>query len=318
MRKFSRREKRILKMLAAVCMVALVLEVEARFRQAKADLVLEIENQRSLLDTYLDKLKTDTTVDGYRTKTIEIETELEQFRDRVLELPRESDATLLIKETIDDKAAEIGMSINSISSRRSKELVKDQPMRELKTYFAFDSDLESLLEFYDAMSRQGYFMVIDSMNLGTRKRINRRGRRRNAKIKERPPLNGNSVLTTLFLINPEGSLESYLDGTKASTVKPAGESSRDTVTAPPEEEPKSKSAKVTLPPRPRSSSDSPVNQTVPSLGNQAQLISPSTQGTDGPPQVEPPAKGTNPLKNLRVQSKPRPLTDTTRRGKKRF
>ena len=317
MRKFSRREKRILKLLAAVVAIALVLEVEARFRQAKADLVLEIENQSSLLDTYLEKLKTDTTVDGYRTKTVAIEGDLEQFRDRVLELPRESDATLLIKETIDDKAAEMGMSINSISSRKSKELVKDQPMRELKTYFAFDSNLENMLEFFDALSRQGYFMVIETMNLGTRKRISRRGRRKNSKTKQRPPLNGNAVLTTLFLINSEGSLESYLDGTKASASQSAGKSQMDTVTAPPRDNKKGETTQTSPQPRPKKTSGAPVNNTVPKLGNQAQLISPSTQDTDGPPQeVDPELE--NPLKNIRIQPQPRALTSTARKKKTRF
>lgn len=318
MRKLSRREKFILKLLGATLLIAGVLEVEARYRQSKENLVLEIESQRSKLSTYLEKLKTNITVDGYQTKSLAIEAELEEFRDRVLELPRESDATLLIKETIDDKGAEFGMSINSISSRKSKELVKDQPMRELKTYFAFDTNLENMLEFFDAMSNQGYFLVIDNMSLGTRKRVSRRGRRKNTKTKERPPLNGNAVLTTLFLIDSEGSLESYLDGAKNRAPKPAADPGpkKTAKTTPPGDKTASKSTTVKLPPREQNGSEAQVNP-LQSLGNQAQLISPSTQATDGPP----PKKADpleNPLQNIRVQPQPRRLTDTAKKKKTRF
>lgn len=236
MRKYSRREKRILKLLGLVLLIAVLLEADARFREAKSNLELDIQNQQGLLDTYLEKLGSDPSPDTYTQKTEAIERELETYRDRVLELPRESDATLLIKETIDDRARELGMSISSISSRKSKPLVDDQPLRELKTYFAFDSDLESMLEFFHAISNQGYFMVIDTINLGTRRRISRRGRRQRSRANERPPLNGNAVLHTLFLPNAEGSFELYLDNTKSSQTKPSGEATTEETTQPPPEE----------------------------------------------------------------------------------
>ena len=232
MRKYSRREKRILKLLGLVVLIAIILEADARFREAKSDLELDIQNQQGQLDTYLEKLSTDSSPDNYREKTEAIEKELENYRDRVLELPRESDATLLIKETIDDRARELGMTISSISSRKSKPLVKDQPLLELKTYFAFDSDLESMLEFFHSISNQGYFMVIDTINLGTRRRISRRGRR-SSRANERPPLNGNAVLHTLFLPNAEGSFELYLNNTKSANTKPSGETSGEGTTQPP-------------------------------------------------------------------------------------
>lgn len=329
MRKFSRREKRILKLLAAVCLVAIVLDVEARFREARDNLVLEIENQRSNLDVYLNSLRTDTTAGEYKEKTAAIEVELETFRDRILELPRESDATLLIKETVDNKAKELGMNISSISSRRSKELVKDQPMRELKTYFAFDSDLESLLEFFDSLSRQGYFMVIETMTLGTRRRVTRRGRNKRAKTNQRPPLNGNALITTLFLNNQEGSLDNYLNG--ANATKGSGETSKDEM-SPKQENPKTKTAGnkpgATGQPKkntPKKTSSVPLidgSEKVPNMkdqidaGNGETLANPYKK-IQNQPQSE---VKENPFKqNLTVP--PRPLTGTTKKQnklKKRF
>lgn len=320
MRKFSRREKRIFKLLASVILIALILEVDARFRKAKADLVLDIENQQSLLDTYLDKLQSATTVDGYNTKTTAITTELEQFRELVLELPRESDATLLIKETIDDKAKELGMSISSISSRKSKPLVKDQPLKELKTYFAFDSNLENMLEFFDVISHQGYFMVIESMNLGTRRRISTRGRRKKPKSAQRPPLNGNAVLTTLFVVNSEASLDAYLNGSKSSRSQPASETPTDKVAEAPA--PK----KTTTPiqtasnkPKPEKPQPTKTLQLISELNQTTQPEAESFKDPQVKHKVVPPK---NERKNLSsnqgLRPSPRPLTATARRQKKPF
>lgn len=328
MRKFSRREKRILKLLLGVCLIALVLEVDARFRQTKADLVLSIENQRATLNTYFEKLKTDTSLEDYRTKTTDIETSLEQFRDRILELPRETDATLLIKENMDKAAKELGMSISSISTRSSKELVKGQPMRVLQTYFAFDTDLESLLEFFDAMSQQQYFLSIDVLNLGTRQRISSRQRRRNTKIQERPPLNGNALLTTLFLPNEEGSFENYLNNAstdKTRAPKPGGETEKDAM-APAQaqhdsdpETPNGTLKRGALRNEEKIKS-SPVplidgSEEIPDLNMDEgfTLDTPETQEDFNDPEVEEPVtdQETNSFKNNLILP-PRPLTDTSK------
>lgn len=223
MKKLSRRERTILRWMIVVVLLAGFIKGFDKYVSIKESMRAEIDSLSSQVTAYLKELEGEDPA-KYRVQGESIEEQLVQSRERVLELPQETDASLLIRQTIDEKAQETGLTINSISSRTSKAVQKDKPLRELRTYFGYDTDLESLLHFFNSMQEQDYYLVIESLNISARNRPRRNIRRRNTKTRQRLPLNGNVVLSTLFLPNAEASLRQYVKPVSSE----AGESTEDT------------------------------------------------------------------------------------------
>ncbi len=219
MKKLSRRERTILKWMILVLLVAGFVKGYDKYVAMKENLRADIDSLSSQVTTYMKELEGEEPA-KYRAQAEEIEEQLVLAREKVLELPQETDASLLIRQTIDEKAQEVGLTINSISSRTSKAVQKDKPLRELRTYFGYDTDLESLLNFFNAMQDQDYYLVIESLNISARNRPRRNIRRRNANLKQCLPLNGNLVLSTLFMPNAEASLQQYVKPASSEAGEP--------------------------------------------------------------------------------------------------
>ena len=219
MKKRSRREKNILKMMAFVLAIALFGEVYDWHLANKEDLQSDIDRARREITTYLKELEGEN-LEQYATETVLLEERLVQARDKVLRLRNETEANLKIRETLSVKAEEAGVVINSINNRKSKPIQEDMPLQTLRTYFGYDTELSALLQFFDSISDQEYYLAIENLNITARRRPRpRKGRGKRPRIKQRKPLNGNMILTSLFLPS-EGSesgpkstsLASKLDG----------------------------------------------------------------------------------------------------------
>ena len=208
MKKFSRREKNIFRLMGFVIAIALFLKVYDAYVLRKEKLQLEIDSKRDQIAAFMKELE-GQDAQTYRDKSSGLDEELAVAQEKVLELPQETDASLLIRKTISERAENSGLTINSISPRRSKELTEGKPLRELRTYFGYDTDLESLLHFFESFNQQDYYLVIDSLNISARTRPSSTRRRSSSSIRERLPLNGNAVLATLYLPNAEASLSRY-------------------------------------------------------------------------------------------------------------
>lgn len=188
--------------------IAVLMEGWEMYTEKKADLQSNIERMESEITAFAAKLENESA-DKYREEVVDIEEELEGARERVLELPKETDANLFMSQTISEQAEASGLTINSISNRKAKVIDEDKGLTELRTYFGYDCDLESLLRFFDAMDDQKYFVAIETLNISARRTPKRKIKRKTKSRVTRKPLNGNAILTTVFLPNPEGERSMY-------------------------------------------------------------------------------------------------------------
>lgn len=217
MKKLSRREQTLLRMVFLVVGVWLFLEIWETYDAHKMDMQTDIDSLRGKTASVTKSLAGES-IAKYQNGVKAIVEDLEDARSRVLELPREADASLLIRSTLDRKAESSGLNINSISSRRPKTIEEATGLIELPTYIGYDTDLQALLEFFGSFQEQEYFLAIDSLNISSRTPM-RRSRRGRPSATERSPLTGNAVLLTLFRPNPDASIDQY--------QQPSGESAGD-------------------------------------------------------------------------------------------
>ena len=208
MKKLNRREKTILRLMFIAVVAAILVEGWDMYAKNKLRIQNDIERMTSEIAAYPTKLE-DESADEYREEVADIEEDLEDARDKVLELPKETDANLFLSQTISEQAEASGLTINSISNRKSNLIDEEQGLRELRTYFGYDCDLESLLNFFDAMDDQKYFVAIETLNISARRTPKRNIKRKSKRRVVRKPLNGNAILTTVFIPNEEGSIENY-------------------------------------------------------------------------------------------------------------
>ncbi len=313
MRKYSGREKTILKLLAFAALVALGLEVFDWYSAKKQALRDEIDNKNGQVAAFLKELENENA-EVYRRRAEEIDKRLLLAQDRVLELPRETDANLLISKTITERAEDSGVTVNSISNRRSVE-IEGSPMTELRTYFAYETKLEAFLEFFQALDNQGYYMVIESLNLSARRsvyRSNRRNiKRRNTNVRQRAPMTGNAVIATLFTPNPNASLERYQtpasDGAAAPAKQPPPPPELEKEAEPMSTEAQKSEMLDNLP-----AGQPDLNKLRATLRNKQRELSPDAakQAGDVLSQLQP--KQPEPM-----QVKPKRLTDASKRDKKK-
>jgi len=209
--RFSRREKMIIRLTIIVVVLAVFSQFFKVYRQARTDLEAEIESLQTQI-TDMDKLLRGQSPQQYLDEADEIAEDLGDMRESVLVLPNETNASLLVRQTIAERAETAGIKINSISSRRSKDIEGTDNLMELRVYFGWDADLESLVQFFDMLENEEYYMVIETLNVSARRKlrnIRNRRRRANSRLKEREPLNGNAVIAVLFRADPDAPLDRY-------------------------------------------------------------------------------------------------------------
>ncbi len=302
MSKLNRREKTILRLMFLAVGIAVLMEGWDRYTAAKESLQSNIERMESEIATYSEKLKNESA-DRYREEATDIEEELEEARERVLELPKETDANLFMSQTISEQAEASGLTINSISNRKARVIDEEKGLSELRTYFGYDADLESLLRFFDAMDDQRYFVAIETLNISARRVPKRKIKRRKNSRVTRKPLNGNAVLTTVFLPNPDGNVDTY--------SKPVIRHERpDDVTD--DEESDEQDANATV----KGSDDD--GKTKPELTEFKPMLPPTSSKPGGLTAVEPKQDANEKQRPAaKLQPKPRPLTDTNKPTKKK-
>jgi hypothetical protein len=211
MRKYSKREKTIFKLMALVVVVAGVMELWEGYMEMKLDMQDRITSLQSELRTYTNNLRNaPMTVIDYEEKIVELNQEIERSRDRIMELPSESSASLLVRQHINDVGDHVNMNINAINNRKSKTVNEETGLLEVKTYFTYDSELEPLLNFFQIVDQQSYYMVIDQLTLSARRTFQRRQKGRTTVNRpQRNPLSGNMILSTLYLPDDIGSAANY-------------------------------------------------------------------------------------------------------------
>lgn len=211
MRKYSKREKTIIRLMAIVISIALLVEVWESYMELKDDLQNEILSMQSELTTFTDKLKKEKlTVPDYEEKILAVDAEIARSRDRIMELPSESAASLLVRQHISEVGQHVDMNINAINNRNPEEVNEESGLLEMKTYFTYDTELEPLLNFFQIVDQQGYYMVIDQLTLSARRTFQRRRKGRTTVNRpQRNPLSGNMILSTLYMPKAEGVSENY-------------------------------------------------------------------------------------------------------------
>lgn len=204
MKKLNRREKLYVRLMVSAVILGALMQGWDSYYASKDQLAIDVETLESRIESLKVRL-TGESAETYRQETANLEEYLISAQDRVLELPRETDANLYLNQAISEKAEAAGLVINSISNRKSKLISKDKDLHELRTYFGYDAELSGLLQFFDMMDRQPYYVCVENLNISVRRRPKRKVRRKNRVV--RHSLNGNAILTTVFRANPDASLD---------------------------------------------------------------------------------------------------------------
>jgi len=293
-KKYNRREKTIIKLMVLVICVALLSEVWERYQVAYSDLGLKIESMEDDIQQWDAALK-GQTVEKYTDKFDDLKEELEDVRGMVLRLPDETNASLLVRQTISQKAAQHGIKINSISARKTQNINEEKTLKELRVYFGYDGDLGSLANFFQSLEDEDYFLVINTLNISARRRPTRRAnsKRKASRKVVRAPLNGNAVISTVFMADPNASLDRYpmpgtRDGDDEKLIVPDDETIEAAVPAPVPE---------------------------PGKANPTVISDKRGAGEGGLKSAPPPKLKPNDIPKA-FRPKPKPLTSTAKRNKK--
>lgn len=211
MKKYSKREKLIIRLMIFAVLVAVLMEGWDAYVAMKQERQGDIDGLRMELKTYTSQLKNaEFTVIDYEEKTVAIDEQILRSRDRIMQLPSESAASLLVRQHISDIGQHVDTNINSITTRPPEVVNEESGLLEMKTYFTYDSELEGLLNFFQIMDQQGYYMVIDQLNLRARPAPRRRRKGRTTVNRpKRNSLSGNMILSTLYLPNEDGKADNY-------------------------------------------------------------------------------------------------------------
>ena len=300
MKKFNRREKTIIRVMALVVTVALLSEVWEWYvtrRTAMEDTISSLSAQIDTIEKRLEGQDKQT----YLTQAEEIEEELEDVRGMVLELPDETTASLLIRQTISELAEKHGIKVNSISSRKTQDV---GDMKELRVYFGYDADLGSMANFFRSLEDEDYFLVVETLNISARRQArprpnkNRKNRKNTkTRLSTRKPLNGNAVLTTLFKVNPEASPDRYRRDRSADSEDDDADDAAPKEDAPKKDAEETKASGLTpveATPKPPKTSGEGDTGSLKRLGDR-----------NPPPKVDPPKTED---KRPPLQPKPKPLT----------
>ena len=210
--KLSGREKLYVKLVVLTLVVWGLVEIWDYMSAAKERMRREINSKKADVETFQKQLA-NQDADTYLAQAADLEEELLRVRRRVIELPKEEEASLVVRSAISDHAESTGLNINSINVRKSKVLDEEKGLREVHTYFGYDTDLISLLRFFATMEEAPYYVSIESLTISARRlprrNNNRRKTNRRRNVRQRKPINGNAILRTLYMPNPEGNIETY-------------------------------------------------------------------------------------------------------------
>lgn len=203
MKKYSSREKRLLRFMIAAIAIGAFVEVYDRFDKKKQDMLLRIESEKTAQDVYWQKLEVDEEkliADIERFNDV-----LSDAEDRVLMMPNESDASFKVQEFLAKVGEKAQIGMNSQNKRKSEVVSEDKGILELRTYFGYDCSLEEMLQFFDMLREQPYYYGLDTLNINSYSR--RRSRRPS---KEEDPnidrIRGSMVISTLYSAG-EGTFE---------------------------------------------------------------------------------------------------------------
>lgn len=220
--KISSREKRILRLTLVVVGIALAVEVWDRYTAMKENLRQELSSTKSEIAAFTERLAEEKSPRIYIEDGERIEDELFMAREKIVELPTEAEASLMVRQTIANAGEAHGVNINSINVRRARDLDEERELKGLRTYFGFDCELEPLLKLFATLEEQPYYLSVESLTISAPVRRARRNPRRNqARTPRRSSLTGNAILTTLFVADPEGKPDRYRssgEGAKAVII----------------------------------------------------------------------------------------------------
>ena len=211
--KLSGREKLYVKLVVLTLVVWGFMEIWEVMTAAQDKMEREIKSKKADIEVFQAQLE-NQDADTYLAQAADLEEQLIAVRQKVIELPKEEEASLVVRSAISDRAESTGMNINSINVRKSKTLDEETALREVHTYFGYDTDLVSLLRFFATMEEAPYYVAIESLTISARRQPrrtnnNRRGKNNRRNVRQRKPINGNAILRTLYMPNPNGKIETY-------------------------------------------------------------------------------------------------------------
>jgi len=221
MKRYSSREKTLIRLVILVVVYAVGQEAYDRYAQSKADLILKIQSESEAQALYLQKLDIDKEA---LLRSIErFDAILDESKERVLRMTNESEALFKVQEDLARMGENAQINMNSQNRRKSRKISEEDDLIELRTYFGFDCQLENLLEFFDALQTSPHYLAIDTLNVNS---YTRRRRRRRAKTD--PPnanqdkIRGSAVISTLYA---PGSPDDPIRGTDESKAPEPSEPS---------------------------------------------------------------------------------------------
>lgn len=320
MKKFNRREKTILRLMALVVAVAILSEVWESYTASRADLETSITSLESQISSKMRMLEQENAT-IYQEEADALKDDLEESYERVMEFSSETNASLLLRQTLNEKAEAAGMKITSIASRRSRTIDEERGLVELRVFFGWDAELSELLTFFGSLEDEEYSMVVDTLNItavkrraprrvGGNTRNNRNRKNTTSRLRQRKALNGNSVIVTLFKENKDVPLDRYTVSVNKSpaVTKPAedGGEGENPVIEPPQ-------STLSAPPPGDSLETKPALQPAkpPKTADPKVIANPSPT-----PPVTRDSVDKAPEQPKTLPPPPRPLTETPKPGKK--
>ncbi len=207
MKKFNRREKTILRLMLAVIGVWVALEVRDIYLQSKMDLEADIEATSVQITSQLSQLQSESP-QKYLDDAAALDDQLKRARQKIMGLPNRGVASEIVSSTLNKKALAAGVELTSISGRRAEEVGEESELVELRTYFAFNSDLRELLTMMESLEDEPYYLVLHQVNVTSRRNNLRRNRRKGRNARKKG-LNGNALISTLFKQDAAGKESDY-------------------------------------------------------------------------------------------------------------
>lgn len=219
MKKFNRREKTILRLMLLVIGLWVFMEIQEAYVQSKIDLEADIEATSAQITSQLTQLQGQSP-QKYLDDAAALDDQLKRARQKIMGLPNRGVASEIISSTLNKKALNAGVELTSISGRRPEEVGEESELLELRTYFAFNSDLRELLSMMESLEDEPYYLVLHQVNVTSRRNNLRRNRRKGSNARKKG-LNGNALISTLFKQDANGKESDYR---QAVVISPDGES----------------------------------------------------------------------------------------------
>ncbi|MCB1052775.1 MAG: hypothetical protein H6510_14005 [Acidobacteria bacterium] len=200
MKKYSSREKRLLKWAIIAVAFYLLNGQWKNYQQVKKNLVLDIQTEQANQSSYNDRLLAFDKETLIR-ETEAMETQLGDFQDRVLRMDQETEAQFRFQEDVAKMAEKAQINLSSASKRNSKMVLEETGLMEIKTYFTFDCEISNLLNFFDDLQHLPYYVAIETLTVNSysnRRARPPRGKNQDDSYTTMEKLRGTAILTALF------------------------------------------------------------------------------------------------------------------------